>query len=63
MATNHLSRLENPNTRWHKEEDINDPFPEEHLYNLEEVIELEIPWFADITNYLAANILPKGLPY
>ena len=61
MATDHLSRLENLHLGELGEEDINDAFPEEHLYNLEEVLKSEIPWFANIANCLATNILLKGL--
>ena len=42
---------------------LNDEFLKEHLYNLEELIEPETPWFVDITNYLIANILPKGFSH
>ena len=63
LLVDHLSRLENLHSRWLKEEDINDAFPEENLYSLEKVGEPEIPWFVDITNYLSANILPKGFSY
>ena len=63
MATDHPSRLENLHLEKLKEEEINDVFPEERLHNLEKVLNSIIPWFADIANYLAANILPKGLSH
>ena len=46
-----------------KKEDINDTFPKEHLYSLKEVIEPETSWFVNISNYLATNIILKGLSY
>ena len=63
LAVDHFSRLENPHQGQSKEEDINDAFLKEHLYNLEEVIKPKIPWFAEMANYLTANILRKGLFY
>ncbi|XP_016681119.1 uncharacterized protein [Gossypium hirsutum] len=59
LVENHLSRLENPHIE--KLDDmINDWFLEERLYV---VNESEVPWFADIANYLVSNILPKGLSH
>ena len=60
LVANHLSRLKNLHFGELKEEDINDAFPEECLYNLEDILMPEIPWFVDIANYLAINILPKS---
>ena len=33
---------------------VDDAFPEEHLF----VISTNVPWFADVANYLAAGKLP-----
>ena len=60
LVANHLSRLENPHIGRLKEDNINEAFPKDCLYNLEEVIESKTPWFVDIDNYLVANILPMG---
>ena len=38
---------------------IGDSFPEEYLM----VIMGEEPWYADIPNFLAGNVLPKGLTH
>ncbi|KAK5824637.1 hypothetical protein PVK06_019418 [Gossypium arboreum] len=40
--------------------EINDLFPEEQFFAISNS---EVPWFADITNFLAANIIPKGLTH
>lgn len=57
MAADHLSRLENPELEKLKEEEIDDNFPNEYLM----VIAGEVPWFADIMNFLASDTLNKNL--
>ncbi|KAG8501367.1 hypothetical protein CXB51_003474 [Gossypium anomalum] len=59
-AADHLSRLENPHLNELDEHEINDSFPEEQLFAISDS---EEPWFADIVNYLAANVTPKGLTH
>ena len=46
-----------------REQEINDLFPKEHLYSVQDLGELEPPWFADFANYLARRVLLKGLSY
>ncbi|KAK5811789.1 hypothetical protein PVK06_027162 [Gossypium arboreum] len=42
------------------EVEINDSFPEEQFFAISDS---EVPWFADIANFLATNIIPKGLTH
>ena len=39
---------------------INETFHDEHLLS---VASKELPWFADIANYLVSGILPYGMDY
>ena len=54
VAADHLSRLEHKPTQT-KEPEINELFPDEHLF---EVRDENIPWFADIANWLVGRIIP-----
>ncbi|GJX90711.1 reverse transcriptase domain-containing protein [Tanacetum coccineum] len=63
VAVDHLSRLENPNLRELKDEDIDDNFRDETLMNVSSNDEDGTPWFADFANYLVGKILRKGLTY
>ncbi|KAK5771682.1 hypothetical protein PVK06_047918 [Gossypium arboreum] len=55
-----MSRLEKSNTKEQDEVELNDSFPEEQFCTISDY---EVPWFADITNFLATNIIPKGLTH
>ena len=61
MVADHLLRL---NQEGLKEFDngvpINETFHGEHLLS---VASKELPWFADIANYLVSGILPYGMDY
>ena len=61
LAADHLSRLDNPHLEKLKEEEISDKFPEESLFAIHVVEDQEIPWFADIANYLMRRVLPQDL--
>ncbi|GJS55752.1 hypothetical protein Tco_0629114 [Tanacetum coccineum] len=61
VATDHLSRLENPHLKELRDDDINDNFPEKTLMNVSLTGEDKIPWFANFANYLVGKILKKGL--
>ncbi|GJS52196.1 hypothetical protein Tco_0625558, partial [Tanacetum coccineum] len=63
VAVDHLSRLENPNLKELKDEDIDDNFRDETLMNVSSNDEDGTPWFADFANYLVGKILRKGLTY
>ncbi|GJR96595.1 putative nucleotidyltransferase, ribonuclease H [Tanacetum coccineum] len=62
VAADHLSRLENPNLKELKDEEINDEFPNEFLMSIE-TNEEKSTWFSDFANYLVGGILTKGLTY
>ncbi|GJX54687.1 retrovirus-related pol polyprotein from transposon TNT 1-94 [Tanacetum coccineum] len=62
VAADHLSRLENPNLKELKDEEINDDFPDEFLTIIKTDKEKSL-WFADFANYLVGGILRKGLTY
>ncbi|XP_071687711.1 uncharacterized protein [Rutidosis leptorrhynchoides] len=61
VAADHLSRLDNPELQPLDESKIRDTFPDEHLMRIDLVD--EVPCFADFENYLASNVLQKGLSY
>ena len=57
----HLSRLDQDGLR--KLDDgipISESFHGEHILN---ITSKELPWFADIANYLVSGILPYGMDY
>ncbi|GJZ96524.1 hypothetical protein Tco_0668858, partial [Tanacetum coccineum] len=60
VTADHLSRLENPNLKELKDEEINDEFPDEFLMSIE-IDKEKSPWFANFANYLVGGILRKGL--
>ena len=57
-VADHLSRLERGVPV--DNEPINDKFPDEQLWAAQD---MSIPWFADIVNYLVANLMPPDLNY
>ena len=63
LAADHLFHVEKLNLETLKEKDINDSFPEEHLYSINEIKESKILWFTDFINYLVSKVLPKDLNY
>nr|GEX16409.1 reverse transcriptase domain-containing protein [Tanacetum cinerariifolium] len=58
LATDHLSRLENPHKDVLENKDINENFPLETLGSLSSD---STPWFADIANFHAGDFIKKGL--
>ncbi|GJR42794.1 reverse transcriptase domain-containing protein [Tanacetum coccineum] len=58
FAADQLSRLEKPNLKELKDEEINYEFPDEFLMSIK-TDEEESPWFADFANYLVGGILRK----
>lgn len=63
LATNHLSQIENPHREPISDRALNDMFLVEYLYRVEQLNDIEPPWFANLENYLSGNILLKGLIY
>ncbi|GJS51171.1 reverse transcriptase domain-containing protein [Tanacetum coccineum] len=58
LATDHLSRLENPHKDVLENKDINENFP---LENLGVISSRSTPWFANIANFHAGNFIVKGM--
>ncbi|GJW34444.1 reverse transcriptase domain-containing protein [Tanacetum coccineum] len=58
VVADHLSRLENDETS--DDSEVDDNFPRETLM---EINTKDESWFADFTNYLVGNIIPKGMTY
>nr|GEZ30104.1 reverse transcriptase domain-containing protein [Tanacetum cinerariifolium] len=58
VASSHLSWIENDETS--DNSDVDDNFPGETLM---EITTKDEPWFADFANYLAGDIIPKGMTY
>ena len=56
QVADHLSRLEKL-VEEKKEGDIVETFPDEKIL----AVQHQLPWFADIANYLAGRIKPKNL--
>ena len=59
LAADHLSRLENPYVDSNDVE-LRDSFPHENL-SVVYVKNENVPWYADIANYLVGNLLKKGM--
>jgi hypothetical protein len=55
VVADHLSRL------LHEEEEdelpLNENFPDEQLF----AVEVQLPWYADIVNYLTSKVFPPGM--
>ncbi|GJR16349.1 reverse transcriptase domain-containing protein [Tanacetum coccineum] len=56
LATDHLSRLENPHNEDLVEMEMNDNFPHESLNMISLNDENEPSWFSDIANYLVGDV-------
>ena len=61
MVADHLPRLETPKTIQKHHLHIDDTFPDEQILSLSH--DETSPWFADISNYLSADITPLDLTY
>ena len=58
VIADHLTRLEKP-TKEERWTEIEENFPGEQLYQ----VSVQVPWYADIVNYLACGIMPLELCY
>nr|GEW32936.1 reverse transcriptase domain-containing protein [Tanacetum cinerariifolium] len=61
LASNHLSRLENPHQDDLEKKEINETFPLETLRMISFHGNYSTPWFVDIANYHARNFVVKGM--
>nr|GEW30524.1 putative reverse transcriptase domain-containing protein [Tanacetum cinerariifolium] len=61
LASDHLSRLENPREGDFEKKESNETFPLETLGMISFSGDSSIPWFVDIENYHAGNFIVKGM--
>nr|GEZ18624.1 reverse transcriptase domain-containing protein [Tanacetum cinerariifolium] len=61
LATDHLSRLENPHQSVLDKKEINKTFPLETLNVVSFCGDSSTPWFTDFANYHAGNFVVKGM--
>nr|GEW14687.1 reverse transcriptase domain-containing protein [Tanacetum cinerariifolium] len=61
LATDHLSRLENPHQSVLNKKEINETFPLKTLNMVSFRGDLSTSWFANFANYLAGNFVVKGM--
>nr|GFC34080.1 reverse transcriptase domain-containing protein [Tanacetum cinerariifolium] len=61
LATDHLSRLENPHQSVLDKKEINEMFPLETLNMVSFRDDSSTPWFAHFANYHAGNFVVKGM--
>nr|GEV35908.1 reverse transcriptase domain-containing protein [Tanacetum cinerariifolium] len=61
LATDHLSRLENPYQNVLDPKEINETFPLETLNMVSSRCNSSTSWFADFANYHAGNFVVKGM--
>ena len=59
LVADHLSRLQLADDVNKGEKVINERFTDESLM----AVEVSVPWFADIVNYLVCGILPYDMSY
>ena len=58
VIADHLSRVEQNETE-KEETELKGNFPDEHLFK----VSFQIPWYADIVNYLACGVVPQEFSY
>ena len=58
MIVDHLSRFEKTIVK-EEELEVTENFPDEHLFQLS----FQLPWYADIMNFLACGVMPPKFSY
>ena len=58
VVADHLSRVEQNETE-KEETELKENFPDEQLFK----VSFQIPWYADIVNYLACGVVPQEFSY
>ena len=58
VIADHLSRVEQNETE-KEEAELTENFPDEQLFK----VSFQIPWYADIVNYLACGVVPQEFRY
>jgi hypothetical protein len=57
VVVDHLSRLLHEEEEEEDEMPLNENFLDEQLF----AVEVQLPWYADIVNYLTAKVFPPGM--
>ncbi|MDV3183839.1 MAG: ribonuclease H family protein [Sweet potato little leaf phytoplasma] len=57
VIADHLSRLD-PSSSLLKQSAISDSFPDEQLFVVEVKVVRDVPWYADIANFLVKGVTP-----
>ncbi|GKC09940.1 reverse transcriptase domain-containing protein [Tanacetum coccineum] len=60
LATDHLSRFENPHVEVLTKREIADKFSDEHLMALKSKFNNNEPWYADFINYIVGKVVPPN---
>lgn len=65
VVVDHLSHFENTEHERNDNKEIDDAFPEEHLYSVHEkfVGIQDYPWFTNFSNYIMGQIIPTHFTY
>ena len=58
VITDHLSRVEKTNVK-EEEMEVTENFPDEQLFQ----VSFQLPWYADIVNFLACGVMPPEFSY
>ena len=58
MIADHLSRVEKSTIK-EEEMEVTENFPNEQLFQLS----FQLPWYADIVNFLACGVMPPEFSY
>ena len=64
QVADHLSRLENTDYQEPQTSEIQDTFPDESLFRVDNTsTKVQRPWYADLANFEVSGILPEDLSY
>ena len=64
QVADHLSRLENADYQEPQTSEIQDAFPDESLFRVDNTnTKVQRPRYADLANFVVSGILPKDLGY
>ena len=69
QVADHLSRLENSDHQESKASEIQNTFPDETLFRIDQKLRKDLgtpvlrSWFADFANYLASGVIPEDLSF
>ena len=64
QVADHLSRLENADYQEPQTSEIQDAFPDESLFRVDNTsTRVQWPWYADLANFVVSSILPEDHNY